>query len=251
MIAGIFHKGSGLGNQLHRYVMTRVLAQKNGWQFGMMYPENFKGASFMKLDMGVPVKNIEGEFHEMKDMNEFGNDVRGYDEGINDIEDFTIIDGEFQDERYFGEHLDQIREWLKPEHPTLEDTEAPDDLCIINFRGGEYVGVPDLFLPQSYWNGAINLMKNKYPNIKFQVETDDVKTANEFFPDLYIAPTDIALNWMHIRKAKHLILSNSSFAILPALLGDAKEIIAPKYWAGYNKGYWQLEQNKYERFTYI
>ena len=35
MIVGTFWKGSGLGNQLHRYVMTRVLAADKGFEFGM------------------------------------------------------------------------------------------------------------------------------------------------------------------------------------------------------------------------
>ena len=53
MISGIFHKGSGLGNQLHRYVATRVLALDKGYKFSMVAPTNFKGESFMKLDMGI------------------------------------------------------------------------------------------------------------------------------------------------------------------------------------------------------
>lgn len=252
MIACIFHKGSGLGNQLHRYVMARVIASDNGWEFGVINPENFKGSSFMNLDTGVPVKGLLYEFQEAKEINEFGNDVRDYDFRVKDIQDFTLIDGEFQGENYFKHRLNEIREWLEPYHPYLEDSDGPDNLCIINFRGGEYVGVPDLFLLQKYWNEAITKMREINPDMKFQVETDDVKTANEFFPEFYVAPNYIVLNWMHIRKAKYLILSNSSFAILPALLNqNAKTIIAPKYWAGHNKGYWQLKQNQYEKFTYI
>ncbi len=252
MIAGIFHKGSGLGNQLHRYVMTRVIAKRMGVNFGMIYPENFKGASFMNLDMGIPVKGLLHEFNEEKMINEQGNDVRDYDWRVHEIQDNTLIDGEFQGEKYYSYYLDDIREWLKPNHPNLEDTDAPDDLCIINFRGGEYVGISDLFLPHIYWTEAIAKMREINPNMRFQVETDDVLTADQFFPDFYIAPNDMALNWMHIRKAKYLILSNSSFAILPALLNqNAQEIIAPKYWAGYNKGYWQLEQNRYSKFNHI
>ena len=56
MIAGIFHQGSGLGNQLHRYVATRVLALDKGYEWGMENPELFKGKNFMsvpwKLDPG-------------------------------------------------------------------------------------------------------------------------------------------------------------------------------------------------------
>ena len=43
MIAGIIHNGSGLGNQLHRYIMTRVLAMDKNLDWGFIGKENFKG----------------------------------------------------------------------------------------------------------------------------------------------------------------------------------------------------------------
>lgn len=258
MIAGIFHGGSGLGNQLHRYVMTRVLALDNKTEFnddhkwGMLNPENFKGASFMKLDMGTPVtmdyfNATESWRHqEAKKINEDGNDVRDYDENISIwVLKRTIIDGEFQGEKYYEHHLDKIKDWL-----SVEPLEMPDDLCVIGFRGGEYVGVRDLFLPHSYWATAVQHMKDLHPGIRFEVHTDDVVTAKEFFPD-FECIHDIGLNWRSVRYANHLIIANSSFYILPSLLGDAQEIIAPHFWAGRNKGHWQLEQNQYKRFTYI
>jgi hypothetical protein len=246
MIAGVFHPGSGVGNQLHRYVMTRVLAADKGLEFGMINTENFKGASFMNLDMGVPVHDLLQEFEEKKIVNEQGADIRGYDwEGILNVKDFTLIDGEFQGEKYFEHHMDEIREWLKV--PRLN---TPDDLCVIGFRGGEYRGVRDLYLPLVYWETAIYLMETKYPGIRFEVHTDDVETAKNFFPD-FDCVHDVALNWRSVRYAKHLIIANSSFYILPALLGKAEEIIAPNFWAGYNVGYWKLPQNEYKRFQYI
>jgi len=55
-----------------------------------------------------------------------------------------------------------------------------------------------------------------------------------------------------IRHAKNLIIANSSFYILPALLNRrAEEVIAPKYWARRNTGVWATRQNFYRKFTYI
>lgn len=248
-ITGIFHGGSGLGNQLHRYVMTRVLALDKGLGFSMVNPEYFKGSSFMNLDMGElyfrkPETTI---FQEEKVVNEFGDDIRDYDwKGINEIQGDTIIDGEFQGEKYYEHHLDKVDEWLK-----VEPLDMPDDLCIIGFRGGEYVGVPGLFLPEEYWQLAIDTMLKKYPGMRFEIHTDDVETANALFPWIP-AVHDIGLNWRAIRHARHLIIANSSFYILPSLLNkDVKEVIAPKYWAGYNKGFWQLQQNVYKKFNYL
>lgn len=243
MIAGIFHKGSGIGNQLHRYVMTRVLALDKKYEFGMCFPENNK-MTFMNLDMGVPVHGLEHEFAEKRVNNADGVDIREFDHNIAYIKDNTLIDGEFQAELYFNHRLDEVREWLK-----VLEWKSADDTCIIGFRGGEFVGVKDLFLPKEYWEKAITMMKMKGIT-QFEVHTDDSETAQEFFPDYSIVQHP-ELNWRAVRSAKNLIISNSSFYILPALLGDAEQIIAPQYWARRNLGFWALPQNEYKRFTYI
>lgn len=256
MIAGIFHEGSGLGNQLHRYVATRVRATEVGCRFGMANPHLFKGSSFMNLDMGKSYDESAGcknTFTEKKVV-ENGVDIRGYDPEFNFIEDNTLIDGEFQDERYFNEHIDDIREWLK-----VEPLDMPDDLCVIGFRGGEYTVFPDLFLTKDYWEKAIGTMRKINPNMQFEIHTDDPHTAQDFFSALNMTPLytgriihDIGLNWRSIRYAEHLIIANSSFYILPSLLNEnVKEVIAPRYWARHNTGTWALPSNFYQKFTYI
>lgn len=267
MIAGIFHKGSGLGNQLFRYITTRVLALDKGYDWGMIGANDFKGGSFMHIDRGFVFKGEINNFQkfEEKKIVENGVDIRGYDPEVNFVEDNTIIDGEFQDERYWGHRLSEIREWLK-----VEPLEMPDDLCIINFRGGEFAQFPDLFLTKEYWDEAIKLMDAKYPakvgdtvwQMRYEVHTDDPVTARQFFPNFKIVENQmttsdkrydqIALNWRSIRYAKHSIIANTSFAILPALLNeDVKEVIAPRYWARRNTKVWALPQNYYKKFTYI
>ena len=245
MIVGQIHQGSGVGNQLHRYVMTRVKALELNTTYGFKGVENWKGDFFTNIDFGEPPVETDDTFLEERINNEQGVDIRPYDKFSEKMIDDTLIDGEFQDERYWENHYPEVKKWLE-----VEPLDIPDDVCVINFRGGEYVGVKDLFLPQSYWDEAIKIMRGIRMYMRFEVHTDDPETAKKFFPNFPITH-DVGINWRAIRHAKHLILSNSSFAILPSLLGDAEHIIAPKYWAGYNKGYWGLPQNEYKRFDYI
>ena len=263
MISGIFHSGSGLGNQLHRYVATRVLAKDKGYEFSMVAPENFKGKSFMNLDMGLsnPLPYIT-EMPEGKvcAVEWFGNkeaiklDVweektNYYNPEFNFIEDNTIIDGEFQDERYFGHRLNEVDEWLNAEALKISNRK-----CIIGFRGGEFALFPELFLTKEYWNEAINLMKKKCHYLEFEVHTDDVELAQQFFPG-YECIHDIGLNWRSVRNARYAIIANSSFYILPRLLkhhGDVEAVtIAPRFWARRNTKEWSMPQNFYKKFTHI
>lgn len=260
MIVGIIHPGSGLGDSLFSYIATRVRAADLGVDFGFVGKEFFKGASFMNLDFGEEVKGIEYHIEEpsgklVVDSSFSSGDVIElntpyYDPEFNFIEDdtHTIIDGYgAQDIRYFEHRLEEVREWLKVENTyTIEN-----DACVINFRGGEYQTVPDLFLPKEYWNKALNLIYKKYPDKVIEIHTDDSETANKFFPGHLIIP-NIEINWKAIRYAKHLIISNSAFAILPALLNEnVKEVIAPKFWAGRNVGEWRRPANYYSKFQYI
>lgn len=259
MIAGIFHPGSGLGNQLFRYVTTRTLAEDNGWDFGMLGIQNFKG-SFMDIDLGILldipyVTEGGGKLVPMSSMMSFSEnkvvqnevDVRGYDPELNFIEDNTIIDGEFQDERYWKHRIPDIAQWLRTDLLFM-----PNDLCIIAFRGGEYKYVQDLFLPKSYWQEAIDIMKGTNPKMRFQAVTDDPETAQQMLPPEVRITHDMAMDWRSIRSARYLILANSSFCILPALINNnARKIIAPRYWARHNTGVWATNQNYYPKFTYI
>lgn len=252
MISGIFHEGSGLGNQLHRYVATRVLALDKGFDFGMVAPELFKGKDFMNLDMGVEVPvayKVEAgtgrgitHGHFFPEWHEWDKQV--YDPDINFVEDNTIIDGNFEDERYFEHRLPEIREWLK-----TEPIDSEDDVCIIGFRGGEYAGVPELFLPKEYWDRAISEIKKINPNMKFQVHTDDPQLAMQFFPGLECI-RDIEKNWQAVRWAKYAIIANSSFYVLPRLMNGGVTI-APRYWNRYNTKKWDYPQGYYKSFKYI
>lgn len=228
--------------------MTRVVAADKRYEWGMVNPALFKGFSFMDLDIGEPVKldHQWNRFTEQRVDNAHGVDIRGYDWRVKDILDNTIIEGEFQGEEYFNHRKDEIREWLK-----VEPLEMPGDLCIIGFRGGEYTLFPDLFLPKTYWDKGIAIMKDINPRMKFRVVTDDPETARYFFPQFEITH-EIGMDWRQVRYAKYLLLANSSFYILPTLLNqDMQKVIAPKFWARHNKGFWALPQNEYKGWMYI
>lgn len=249
MIVGKIYPSSGCGDQLFRYITTRTLALDKGLDFGFIGKENFKGKDFMQLDWG---KEVEGEFivfNEKSVRDKTGIDISSYDPEINFVEDNTIIDGNFEDFKYWGHRLDEIREWLNTKYPKKDFN---DDICVLNYRGGEFKSVPELYLPKEYWIEAMNKMVEQYPYIKFQCHTDDAKEARAVFGEKAVIFSNIELNWLAVRYAKHLILSNSAFGIIPALLNEkAQEIIAPRYHARRNIKVWARPACYYKRFLYI
>lgn len=255
MLIGKIHPGSGLGDQLFSYIVTRVIALDKGYDFGFVGKEFFKGEDFMNLDWGEEGANYNdyhieepaGKLVITPDHKLFEINKPYYDPEVNFIADGTVVDGYgAQDIRYFEHRLDEVNRWL-----AVKPLPSPENLCVINFRGGEFSRVPELFLPKEYWQEAIQMMRDKYLDIVFEVHTDDVELAETFFPGMFIQ-RNIGVNWRAVRCAKHLIISNSAFAILPALLNeDVKEVIAPRYWARRNTKEWSLPSNYYPKFQYI
>lgn len=271
MIGTEFLKGQGLGNQLFIYVTARCLAKEKGVEFATAGQEQLavnihskKGMYFMDLDLGKKIEDTSSfrRYQEKDDRLYLGNSVHdlthgcyvsGRDEELFEVSDNTLIYGNLQDESYFLSHMDDIRSWMKvkPEYDTHEFTR--DNLCVINIRGGEYTGSPELYLDRKYWINGIRNMKKIRPDMEFVIVTDDPEAAGKLLPGIPVYHGDLDRDYVMIKNAVYLLLSNSTFACFPAFTSETvKFIIAPKYWARYNvsDGYWASEQNIYTGFHY-
>ena len=269
MIVTELYNGQGLGNQLWCAIVTRVIALDKGYDYGIMSPEKFKGSQFLDFDFGETVTGGSGPeggtprvlpdgirhyYNERKLVHpKTGADIRTYDPNLVSVPDATKIDGVMQDEQYIARRKDEIRQWLRvrPESECL--TYSNDSTCVINFRGGEYVGLRTVFLTKKYWKDAIAHMREVRRDMRFVVVTDDVKTAATFFPGLPIVHDSIGKDFSIIQHAYYLILSNSSFAWFPAWTNTNLQFcIAPKYWAHHNvsDGYWSCNYNLTTGWTY-
>ena len=97
-------------------------------------------------------------------------------------------------------------------------------------------------------------MKKINPDMEFMIITDDVVSARKMLPGIPAHHFDIGKDYVTLKNAHYLLLSNSSFACLPAHTSETlKFAIAPKYWARHNvsDGYWASEQNIYSLFHYM
>lgn len=274
MIGTEFIDGQGLGNQLFCYVTARAIALENGYEFGTAGQERFavnihsdRGMYFMDVDLGHAISEEDKKkfnvYYDIETRLYIGNSkhdlthgcyVAGADPGIHRVEDNTLIYGNMQDESYFVKYLPQVREWLKvkPEYDSYEYSR--ENLCIINMRGGEYTGSPELLINRKYWLNGIKEMKKLRPDMEFMIITDDVETARRMLPGIEAHHFDIGKDYVTLKNAHYLLLSNSSFACLPAHTSETlKFAIAPKYWARHNvsDGYWASEQNIYGLFHYM
>ena len=274
MIGTEFLHGFGLGNQLFWYVDARALAERKGCEFGICNPgalannmHSDSGMYFMDIDLGkeIPEEDKEKfktfEDHDNRlylgnskhDMNH-GAYVSGIDPKFFEVEDNTLLYGNLQAEAYFENCKDKLKDWLKvkPEYDSHEYTK--DNLCIIHLRCGDYSNSPELWLDRKYWVNGIKAMRKIRPDMEFLAVTDDVEAAYKILPEVKAVRNDLGKDYVTIKNARYLLLSNSSFAVFPAFTSDELQFaIAPKYWARHNvsDGYWASEQNIYSCFHYM
>lgn len=274
MIGTEFLNGQGLGNQLFCYVSSRCIAIDNGCEFGTAGQDIFannihsnKGMYFMDIDLGEVLDQTDEKYNRIYEKEErillptnkhdqtLGCYVAGTDENLlRGVSDNTIIYGNLQAEDYFLKYKDEIKKWLKIKPEFVDLKFSKDNLCILNMRGGEYRGNEDLYLRKKYWLDAMNYMRHLIPDMQFIIITEDVKAAEEMFPNLKAHHLGMGEDYVALHFAKYLILSNSSFAFWPVFTSDNAEfVIAPKYWARHNcsNGYWASEQNIYTGWNYM
>lgn len=268
-----------LGNHMWQYAVCRTISEKLGYEWGINPTPShdyFNGANqmdFMDVDFGCEVKGVINEYHEpWKTYNHVDSvNITMLNPTLYEIEDNTILLGDngakggiYQSEEYIKDRKEDIRMWFKINEDKKKNYNnklnelgivLDDNTCIINFRGGEYRGIPNVLLRREYWRDCVNEMLKLNPNMKFVVVTDDPTTASHFMPfNMECIHVDVGFDYYCVNQAKWLIISNSTFGWWCAWLNEScKKIIAPKYWARHNvsDGYWATGDAYTSCFEYM
>ena len=278
MITGNFT--GNFGDHVREYCLVRCIAEKNGYEFGFNpvpeydYLFGHEQMNFLDIDYGhmhtatydeMPY-GITSEAHETQiptpGHGKFYN-YHPYCPELFDIPDNTkVVMSCAQDFRYFHPYKSKIKSWLKmkPSYQKIyEETlknynfDLNDDLCVLNARGGEYLGIPAFSLTPAYWANAVDNMLQRNPKMKFVCITDDIEYYKNWF-SFPVMHFGIGCDYYIINHAKNLILSNSGFAMFPAWLNDNDPFtIAPLYWARHNisDGYWAYSEISIHEWNYM
>lgn len=272
MIVTELYDGQGLGNQLWAYIVTRLIAHEKGCDFAILSPERFKGRAFMDLDFGAKLPGqgevpnpflpdgIANYYQEKKELRD-GQDVSGEDTDLFTIPLNTKIDGNFQSYSYIRGKEELVKSWLRAKHPF----ETDENTCVVHVRMGDYLTIPDVFLPEEYYLKAMDKVKELNPDAKFVIVSDQPNMAKQFLrlntigsnqEDQYKASHhlggDISVDFSYLMNAKYLIIPNSSFGWWGAFLNDRALIkVAPLYWAKRSKGFWSTGDIETDGFTYV
>lgn len=250
MLVCKFLKDQGLGNQLWNYVSIKSIAKEIKTDFGVMNYDFFKGKEFIKIKDFVTLENSDFQTYTEKLIFDKKNNYvsSDFDKYVYELRGDWILEGLFQSEEY-------IRNVNLKDNLTINpNQELPEDVCILNIRGGEYKKHKDFILPKKYWERAIGHMRSKFGARKFIIVSDDRAYSNYLFPELEIISGDIEECYKMIYSSTNVIVSNSSFSYFPIKSSmTQKNVIAPFNWARYNSksNMWCSPCNCYEGWEYL
>ena len=263
---------SGLGNQLFQYALARSLALRNktSLYFDLSYykhlydtdtPRAFKLDRFAidyrllntspylylsKATKLLPDRTLK-PFVNWLTERQFHADI-----GVLDTNDqFVILDGFWQSERYFAHCEDVIRSELAFQRDTgarfvsyQQQIEGSEQPVSVHIRRGDYVSHPEFsqsfgFLGLDYYQTAIALLTERFTGVKLFIFSDDPDWVRQnlalTLPHEFVSNTgpDADLNDLQLMSlCHHHIIANSSFSWWGAWLNpaSAKVVIAPKQW---------------------
>lgn len=268
-----------LGNHMWQYAVCRTIAEKLGYDWGINPSPShdyFNGKSqmyFMDVNFGTEVSGIQHEYHETwKTITHVDHvNITMLNESLYEIKDNTLMIGHngaaggiYQSEDYIIDRKEDIRKWfsIKDEYKEKYDNILKDmgitldeNLCVINFRGGEYRSIPNVLLRREYWRDSVKKIREINPSMEFIIITDDPKTASSFIPFKFkTIHVDVGFDFYVVNQSYWNIISNSSFGWWAAWLNEStKKVIAPKYWARHNvsDGYWATGDIYTRGFDYL
>ena len=291
MIVTEIYRGSGLGNQIWNLVVSRILAHRHGYKWGVKKSTPFKARKFMPdFDYGEEVTGghtpregqppeslPDGITHYIRERNDplpqCGHSGIFFDPGLwNNLPDNSKIDGLFQCLEYINDCKDDIRQWLS--HNVNVTEYSDEDICVIHFRGGEYLITASWLEPKFYENARDRMLEHN-PNMKFVVVTDDPENANKFIPWAKVVGAttlkeqedieqgtgffkykggNIGVDYSILHNARNVIMSASTFSFWPVWTSSVTpKVIAPKYWFDHktSDGWWRGDDMIVTDWDYI
>lgn len=289
MICNELYSEQGLGNQLWNYVVTRIIADRNGYDFCILKKERFKGKEFIDIDFGTPLtgghtskrgylfklpRGITNYYSEKRELlgntlSDMTDDISRTDPHLLNLPPNTKFDGNCQSTKYLDGYREDILRWISIKDDYRKYRPAPN-VCVIHLRYGDFMQ-SKAFLPIEYYKNAMAYISSIDSSVIFQCVTDQKEMAEKLLPGVPVIGSallntrdnnnanhhnggPIGIDFCLLMNAEYVIIPNSSFSWWAAYLNtNKKTVVAPKYWARFNiaDGFWSPSDIITDGFTYV
>ncbi|MBR2179243.1 MAG: alpha-1,2-fucosyltransferase [Selenomonadaceae bacterium] len=255
----IVHIMGGVGNQLFEYASARSLAHKLNTELKMdkRVSEDNKFRPYRLGEFNIKdIAATEEDFKHIEEVSKIRNaDYGKWGDGIEllDYPDDVYLRGYWQDERFFANIADILREELTLKVPL--SNRGKDNVAFsweqkilstecsvsIHIRHGDYIHDPNAnkgygLIPLEYYYECIEILKKQYENLKAFVFSDDLKwVQNNLKLDIpveFVSGCEKDVEELYLMSlCKHNIIANSTFSWWGAWLNKNpdKKVFTPKW----------------------
>lgn len=240
-------------SQPHEVVTHRQLELNDVFDIELNYATNadivhFNGKTYNN-PLGKAYNKLLWQFRKHRLVVEKG---RAFNPAFLQLKDDLCLVGSFQSEKYFRDIVATIRRLYKFKVDILpQSTELADELkregsVAIHVRRRDYVTSPVYketlgALPIDYYKEAVSIVKQRVPDARFYVFSDDIEWCRQELSKLDASFTYVgdehagpkAANYLQLMTlCNHFIISNSTYAWWAAWLSAAqgKVVVAPEPW---------------------
>lgn len=251
-----------MGNQMFQYACAKELADHYGFTTSMSHLDRIdhfelgpserlinRIKSFLFFRLSKPLFGMKILNTEMDCLK------RLYIDDLQQVASPTMVWGFFQSPLYFTRSEAKIRkafrvrqqfrtefESFKKEHQLQDGGYFAIHLRRTDYKGFTVPGLEgnDFTLPMSYYHNAMAQMSKELGSMPVVFVSDDPECIDEFFPGMnnkIISRNDMVTDFLILRHAAKVIISNSTFAWWAAFLNDHKdvEVVCPKYFLGFKE----------------
>lgn len=250
-----------MGNQLFQYACALQLSRSFGYTVSLSHLDKMKyfrlnpWTRFANRVKGVLFFRVWTKIFGLEVLN---NEARCLIEdqsaALQHISKPTQVWGFFQSPRYFDRCFNEVKRQFRIKDQYTKDlkafkslhnlTETPYlavHLRLTDYKGFQipYLDGDDKTLPLSYYHEALAVMSEKW-NGPIVFVSDDPDTVDKLFPEIpnkILSRNNEITDFMILRDASAIILSNSTFAWWAAFLGNSPDDrkICPRYFLGYKE----------------
>lgn len=218
----------GLGNQMFQYAFGKSLAKKYNANL-YLSSDDLDNNGFPRkymLERMFGIKSNEGSnINWNKYIKEPHPYIDGYELTYDNLEPGNyVIDGYWQNENYFNNVKDELREDFKVEPIKLGEIDL-----LVQVRRTDFVDNP------AFEYCTIDWYKNAISEFDFDTIcfiSDDINWCKETFnyPNMHFVLGDEMEQFQHMYSSKNFVISNSSFGWWGAWWSDSENVTCPAIW---------------------
>jgi hypothetical protein len=237
--------GSGLGNKMFINALAYIIAIKTGREL-ITVPIKFFNSTIQNHKVV--------EMHKPRFTRSYGDQYVNLDD-LCDHNGDIVVNSFVQRQEYYSDYRAELKQFFKE----ASMTGSAHDNTVLYVRNGDYKDIGAYIGLENYYRmlDKVDIDISKLTIVTPHIDSDIEIIAQKY--NANILSGNIFDDFLYIKNARNIIMSQSTFSWWAAFLGDAENVYIPLSIKGMSKGWWYTVPDiddvdlalKYDNYKYI